>query len=79
MNTNMTGFLKSLCPCALDGSSLSIGRVNRVFLTSHHGALPSYIFYCVCDHLCTLVPGLKVRCDTFCSVDCTTIKKAITP
>ena len=31
MNTNMTGldgFQKSLCPCALDKSSLSIGRVN---------------------------------------------------
>ena len=31
MNTNMTGFrffFKSLCPCALDKSSLSIGRVK---------------------------------------------------
>ena len=33
MNTNMTGFKcfqKSLCPCALDESSLNIGRVKMV-------------------------------------------------
>ena len=28
MNTNMTGFQKSLHPCALDESSHSIGRVS---------------------------------------------------
>ena len=35
MNTNMTGldgFQKSLRPCGLDESSLSIGRVNMHYL-----------------------------------------------
>ena len=35
MSTNMKcldGFQKSLCPCALDESSLSIGKVMYVFL-----------------------------------------------
>ena len=37
MNINMTGFRwfsKSLHPCALDESSLSIGRVNNVHAQS---------------------------------------------
>ena len=29
MNTNMTGFGKSLRPCSLEESSLSIGRVEQ--------------------------------------------------
>ena len=34
MNTNLTGlrcFFQSLCPCALNESSLSIGRVNNMY------------------------------------------------
>ena len=42
VNTNMTGldgFQKSLHPCALDESSISIGRVNMILSVQSNSAL----------------------------------------
>ena len=42
MNTNMIGFRwcsNILCPCALEGSSFSIGRVKGALIPEIHGIL----------------------------------------
>ena len=39
----LDGFQKSLCPCALDESSLSIGRVNS--WNVHHHQLMTKMYY----------------------------------